>query len=105
MRPEPYIEESAYQRKLEREHKLYLRGCPWCNVCDEQIEDARCYVLDPNDEMGSCICKDCMEKQLRMMRATKINAWLMEAITEEMEYNWEHVTPHDARLEEVEYAF
>ena len=105
MRPEPYIEEALYQERLEAEHKKYLRGCPWCIVCDEQISDPRCYVMDPDDKMGSCICHDCMMVQLEKMRKAQINNYLMEVIAEEIEYNCEKTTPHDERLEELNYCF
>lgn len=91
---EPYIEKSYYQARLEREHKKYLRGCPWCVVCDTQIEDPKCYVLDKYDRTGSCVCKGCMEKQLDKWRKVT-QSYIFEELAEIVEYKWEQVTPHD----------
>lgn len=94
MRPEPWIEESNYQRRLEAEHKLYLRGCPWCNVCDEQIDDMKCYILDDSNPFETCVHEKCMEKQFDNMKKNGVNVFVQETIMEDFDYHHHGVTPH-----------
>ena len=93
MFPEPYIEESYYQSRLEREHKKYLRGCPWCVVCDQQIDDPKCFVVEPDCAFETCVCCDCMEKQLDAVRKV-ITPYLFERLAEFVEYDLKITTPH-----------
>ena len=91
---EPWEQEELRQIAAERERRRWLKGCPWCNVCDNQIEDAHCYVLDPKDKMGSCICEACVKVEIEKMRKAKINRYVTETVEE---YFYEHltVTPHE----------
>ena len=101
----PVWDAISYDAEQERLMKEYMRGCPWCTVCGEPILDSKCYVLNPDDEMGSCVCKDCMDGVLNQMRRAKINAAVMDWFTEQLEYGngdgFERYTPHS----EVEHGF
>ena len=77
-----------------QKQKLYLRGCPWCCVCDQRIETAKCYVVEPDEKMESCVCNNCMEKQLEAVKKV-ITPYLFERLTEFVEYELEQTTPHD----------
>lgn len=54
------------------------RRRPWCNVCDEQIEDHQCYVLDPDFPFESCVHRKCMDKELG--KTTKVNFFIRDFI-------------------------
>lgn len=45
---------------------------PFCVICEEEIQDERCYVLDEFDEMGSCVCESCMDSEKYHIRHTNI---------------------------------
>ena len=93
---EPWEYEEIRQTALEKERLRWLKGSPWCNVCDEQIADAKCYVMDADNKMESCICKNCMEDQLNKIRKSKISVYLLEWLEEEIEYrDCFQATPHE----------
>lgn len=48
---------------------------PWCMVCDEEIEEDRCYVLDPDYPFESCVHRKCMDRELGKM--VKEIAWFV----------------------------
>lgn len=91
---DPVRDANTYYAEAEHRQKLYLRGCPWCVICDEQIADPKCYVIEPGDAFNSCICKECMNAELEKARKTMF-PYLFERLLEFVEYDLEKVTPHD----------
>lgn len=95
MRPEPYIEEMRYQARLELEHKKYLKGCPWCCVCDEQIEEPNCYQLDESN-IDTCLHESCYEKSITALRRSNIPYAVRETLEEMLSMGITHkITPHE----------
>ena len=70
----------------EKERSMYAKRRPFCVVCDERINDAHCYVMDPVDKEGSCICESCMKGQFDKLVKANVNVLLREWIAEEIEY-------------------
>jgi hypothetical protein len=89
--PEPWVYEEIRQQEGE---EWARKTRPFCNVCDEPIQDERCYILDLDDPFEGCICKRCMMEELETMKKAKINTFLREAIAEMLEYGHESLTPH-----------
>lgn len=83
MTADPAWDAERWEHQKERE---YAKRRPFCVVCDERINDAHCYVMDPDDPEGSCICESCMKGQLEKMAQANINVMLREWIAEEIEY-------------------
>lgn len=92
---DPIHDANMHYLDEEENFGKWLKGCPWCVVCDDRITDHRCYVLDTVDKMGTCVHTGCMENQLNMLRNTKINSFLIERIVELLEYECEMDTPHE----------
>ena len=61
---------------------------PVCNVCDQEIMEPRCYVLNDFEKYMTCICENCMREQMRKTRGL-INFVLQEAIADFIEDRWE----------------
>lgn len=87
--PEPWVYEEARQEEFEE----WAKKRPWCQVCDEVIQDETCYVMEENDKINSCICKKCMEEEFNLMRKSKVSVYLREALAELVEYQCEQRTP------------
>ena len=83
-----------HMSRMEERKREWLKTRPYCNICNETIEDERCYVVeDGPDEFEYCICKKCLTEQLRIMKQSKVSAYLREALAEYLEYNCERITP------------
>lgn len=67
---------------------------PFCIVCDEEIQDEYCYVLDEFDEIGSCVCESCMDAEKRNMRHLNIYPSI-ESFCEEALDNIRQRTPEE----------
>lgn len=81
---DPVHDAQAYEDY--KENCIWKSRRPFCVVCDERINDAHCYVMDPVDPEGSCICESCMKGQLDKLVKANVNVLLREWIAEEIEY-------------------
>ena len=83
MTSDPAWDAERWEHEKER---MYAKRRPFCVVCDERINDAHCYVMDPVDKECSCICENCMKGQLDKLVKANVNVLLREWIAEEIEY-------------------
>lgn len=60
------------------EQKVIRR--PWCNVCDDIIEDDECYVLDKDFPYESCVHRKCMDAELG--RLVNYTSWYVREYIE-----------------------
>ena len=58
----------------------------YCAICDEPIMEEKCYVLDHDIPDGACVCKDCMEHELKILLNSKMNKLLAGIIYDEIKY-------------------
>lgn len=95
MRPEAWVEEANYQARLDRERKKYLRGCPWCCVCDEQIEEPKCYQLIKGD-FETCVHESCFENEVKKLRKTNVATAIKDTLEELLNEETACITtPHE----------
>lgn len=57
----------------------------FCAICDQPIDDEKCYVLDPDFPDGACVCSSCMDDQLKAIKGVT-NSFLYEFIHDEIKY-------------------
>lgn len=95
MRHEPWAEEAAFQARLEKEHRRYLRGCPWCCVCDQQIAEPSCYTLDKRD-FDACLHESCYKAEVKKIRLSNLSVAVRETLEELFSQGVEYITtPHE----------
>lgn len=95
MRPEPYIEEGTWYEEQELNHKKYMRGCPWCCICDERIVDSQCVQLEEGN-FDMCAHEACYDKELRKMRRAGLSVAFEETIENLLFEDVHYITtPHE----------
>lgn len=99
MRPAPWIEEERRQEALEMEHRKYLRGCPWCCICDEQIAEPKCIQLEEGN-FDACAHEECYDKELRKMRRSGLSPFMVDTIDNLLFEAASYITtPHNEGME------
>lgn len=55
---------------------------PICLICGEPIYDDMAYIMNEFDEFGSCICIECMNREMNVINKSSINDSLAEYLKE-----------------------
>lgn len=85
----------VYEEREERQN-AWAKHCPICNVCEERITGYKCYVMNRDYPMESCICESCFKGQLEMLQNTNLAFVFREEIEERFTYDSDYwrETPH-----------
>ena len=69
---------------------IRIKERPRCTVCDKQINDDFCVVMEPDDAFETCMCLDCKDKLQKKLR--RFSPYIEEVIMNDID-DREHMTP------------